>query len=66
MIYSGTQIVIKNGFVFDPANGVEGDRMDIFVRDGIIVEKLTGKTSTEIDASGMIVMAGGVDIHNPD
>lgn len=66
MIYSGNQIVIKNGFVFDPANGVEGDRMDIFVRDGIIVEKLTGETSTEIDASGMIVMAGGVDIHNPD
>jgi formylmethanofuran dehydrogenase subunit A len=62
----GNQIVIKNGFVFDPANGVEGDRMDIFVRDGIIVEKLTGETSTEIDASGMIVMAGGVDIHDPD
>jgi formylmethanofuran dehydrogenase subunit A len=62
----GNQIVIKNGFVFDPANGVEGDRMDIFIRDGMIVEKLTGETSTEIDASGMIVMAGGVDIHDPD
>jgi len=66
VIHLGNQIVIKNGFVFDPANGVEGDRMDIFVRDGIIVEKLTGETSTEIDASGMIVMAGGVDIHDPD
>ena len=60
----GTQIVIKNGFVFDPTSGVKGDRMDIFVENGKIVER-PGKISNEINASGMIVMAGGVDIHSP-
>jgi len=63
--HSGSQILIKNGFVFDPANRVEGDRMDILIGDGKIVEKLTGETPREIDASGMVVMAGGVDIHDP-
>ena len=58
------QIVVKNGFVFDPVNGIDGDKMDLFVRDGKIVEKLDGEISAKIDASGMLVMAGGVDIHN--
>jgi formylmethanofuran dehydrogenase subunit A len=49
--------------VYDPANRIDGERMDIFVRDGKIVEKVTGDFE-QIDASGMIVMAGGVDIHN--
>lgn len=57
------QIAIKNGFVYDPANRIDGERMDIFVRDGKIVEKVTGDFE-QIDVSGMIVMAGGVDIHN--
>jgi formylmethanofuran dehydrogenase subunit A len=59
------QIVVKNGFVFDPVNKIDGERMDIFVRGGKIVEKLNGEIFQEIDASGMVVMAGGVDIHNP-
>jgi len=58
------EIVVRNGFVFDPANGIDGDRMDIFVRDGRIVEKVDERTAKEINASGMLVMAGGVDIHN--
>lgn len=63
MSHSSRQIAIKNGFVYDPANRIDGERMDIFVRDGKIVEKVTGDFE-QIDASGMIVMAGGVDIHN--
>jgi len=58
------EIVVRNGFVFDPANGIDGDRMDVFVRDGIIVEKVDEDTAKKIDALGMVVMAGGVDIHN--
>lgn len=58
------QIVVRNGFVFDPVNGIDGDRMDIFVRAGRIVEKVDEDTAKEIDASNMLVMAGGVDIHN--
>lgn len=59
------QIAIKNGFVYDPANRIDGDKMDLFIRDGKIVEKISGDFE-QIDASGMIVMAGGVDIHNSE
>jgi len=37
--------------------------MDIAVRDGKIVEGVNEKKAEHIDASGMIVMPGGVDIH---
>ncbi len=37
--------------------------MDIAVRDGKIVERVNEKKAERIDASGMIVMPGGVDIH---
>ncbi|RLF12765.1 MAG: hypothetical protein DRN06_09305, partial [Thermoprotei archaeon] len=34
----GGAILIKNGFVFDPWNGIDGERMDIAIMDGRIVE----------------------------
>ena len=37
--------------------------MDIAVKDGKIVEKVNERKARKIDASGMIVMPGGVDIH---
>jgi len=58
------EIIVKNGHVFDPVNGIDGDRMDVFVRDGRIVENVNEDTAIVIDASNMLVMAGGVDIHN--
>jgi formylmethanofuran dehydrogenase subunit A len=58
------QMLIKNGFVYDPLNGINGEKMDIAVRDGKIVDKLVGRKRKVIDASGMIVMAGGVDLHS--
>ncbi|HOF96896.1 MAG TPA: amidohydrolase family protein, partial [Methanoculleus sp.] len=57
------ELIVKNGFVFDPLQGIKGDRMDVGVRDGKIVETNTLKNPKEIDAAGMTVMAGGVDIH---
>jgi len=54
-------LLIKNGFVYDPLNGVKGEKMDIAVENGKIVEKT--KKPKIVDASGMIVMPGGVDIH---
>jgi formylmethanofuran dehydrogenase subunit A len=58
-----TELIIKNGFVYDPLNGIDGEKMDICVRDGKIVE--TVKDSAEVvDANGMVVMPGGVDIHS--
>jgi len=57
------ELLIKNGFVYDPINGVNGEKMDIAIRDGRIVEKVDDSKARKIDASGMIVMPGGVDIH---
>jgi formylmethanofuran dehydrogenase subunit A len=57
------ELLVKNGFVYDPINGVNGEKMDIAVRDGKIVEKVNERRARKIDASGMIVMPGGVDIH---
>jgi len=58
------ELIVKNGFVYDPLNRVNGERMDIFIKDGKIVKSLEGKRKKVIDASGMIVMPGGVDIHS--
>lgn len=57
------ELLVKNGFVYDPLNGVNGERMDIAIRNGKIVEKVNERKARKIDASGMIVMSGGVDIH---
>ncbi|MEJ2276556.1 MAG: formylmethanofuran dehydrogenase subunit A [Candidatus Lokiarchaeota archaeon] len=54
-------IIIKNGIVYDPLNDIDGIKKDIFIQDGKIVDK--ANDAKEIDASGMVVMPGGVDIH---
>src|SRR5215472_7509656 len=53
---------IKGGTVYDPANGVDGVVRDICVADGQIVADVQGGRT--IDATGMIVFPGGVDIHS--
>ena len=60
-------IAIKNGYVFDPLNEVKGERMDVFIRDGKVVRELSATemdNAKVIDASGMTIMAGGVDSHS--
>lgn len=53
---------IINGEVYDPANGIDGKIKTIYVKDGEIVEgPLDG--ALEIDASGMVIMPGGVEVH---
>jgi formylmethanofuran dehydrogenase subunit A len=54
---------VANGFVYDPLNGIDGQKMDIAIRDGKIVNKVNDRKAKKIDASKMIVMPGGVDIH---
>lgn len=56
-------MIIRNGTVYDPHNNVDGEKMDIFIENGKIVEESDVKDKTEIDASGLVVMAGGVEIH---
>ena len=57
------EYTLKNGILFDPANNINGDMMDIHVRDGFIVEDVTSSAKT-IDVTGKLVMPGGVDAHS--
>lgn len=57
------ELLIKNGSVYDPINGVKGDRMDISIKDGKIVDKVSSEAA-KIDAGGRLVMPGGVDAHS--
>ncbi|MFX0001359.1 MAG: formylmethanofuran dehydrogenase subunit A [Candidatus Hodarchaeota archaeon] len=58
-----TNLIIKNGLVYDPLNKIDGEKKEIHIKDGIVVEKVNGDAKV-IDASGMIIMPGGVDIHS--
>jgi formylmethanofuran dehydrogenase subunit A len=53
---------ITGGRVHDPANGVDGEVRDVCLDDGRVVADV-GAGATRIDARGMVVMPGGVDIH---
>jgi formylmethanofuran dehydrogenase subunit A len=57
-------ILIRNGTVYDPVNGIAGEKKDIFISKGKIVGSLIGKKVRTIDASGKVVMPSGVDIHS--
>ena len=54
---------IVGGTVHDPANGVDGVVQDVCLADGRVVASLSEGAPT-LDARGMIVMPGGVDIHS--
>ena len=55
-------IRITNGKVYDPSNNVDGHIQDICIEDGKIVESVPAD-ARKIDANGMVIMPGGVDIH---
>ncbi|MEM3615181.1 MAG: amidohydrolase family protein, partial [Candidatus Methanomethylicia archaeon] len=61
-----SQILIKNGIVYDPLNGIEGEEMCIGVKNGKIVDPLeiNVNEATIIDAKGKLVLPGGIDIHS--
>lgn len=57
---------IIQGCIHDPANGVDGLVRDLFIADGRMVASLTDeqlRSARTIDATGCVVMPGGVDIH---
>ena len=61
------KLLIKNGHVVDPQNGID-KVTDIYVQDGIISEigdtsDLEGLDIAVIDASGKVVAPGLVDMH---
>ena len=59
----GERLRIAGGRVYDPANQVDGEVRDVCIEDGRIVASVPDGSPT-LDARGMIVMPGGVDIHS--
>ena len=57
-----SQLRISGGMVYDPANGVDGEVRDVCIQGERIVAELPSNVP-RLDARGMIVMPGGVDIH---
>ncbi|NVM19102.1 MAG: amidohydrolase family protein [Candidatus Lokiarchaeota archaeon] len=59
-----SKLIVKNGFVFDPFNKIEGEPKDILIEDGKIVDKFTSSNDIkEIDAKGKTVVPAAVEIH---
>lgn len=58
-----SRLRIVGGTVHDPANGVDGEVRDVCLEDGRIVAEVP-PGSPALDARGMVVMPGGVDIHS--
>src|SRR3954468_20871236 len=54
---------ITGGKVYDPANGVEGVVKDICIDDAGQIVANVGASSKTIDATGMVIFPGGVDVH---
>ena len=57
---------ISGGYVYDPANGVDGQVKDLWIQDGKIVEPPSDplvRPERNLDAAGLVVMPGGVDMH---
>src|SRR5438552_6741470 len=57
---------IVNATIYDPANGIDGVVQDLWAQDGKIVpppESPEATPDTVLDATGLVVMPGGVDMH---
>ncbi len=58
---------IVNGIICDPSQKINYKRQDIYVKDGIIVKPSSSEMieyKTTYNVEGMVVMAGGIDIHS--
>ena len=57
---------ISGGTLYDPANGIDGQVRDIWIQGQKIVAAPSDpleRVSRVIDARGLVVMPGGVDMH---
>jgi formylmethanofuran dehydrogenase subunit A len=57
---------ISGGTVYDPANHIDGQILDLWIEDGRMVSPPTDPTirpTRTLDASGTVVMPGGIDMH---
>jgi len=62
---SSTLTRLRGAKVYDPANGVNGQRRDVFLQNGRIAPRPENvrAADTTIDVRGCVIMAGGIDIH---
>ncbi len=61
-----TLFCISGGTVYDPRNGIDGEVRDLWIQDGRIIEAPSdpdAKAEKTLDATGRVVMPGGVDMH---
>ena len=54
--------ILKNGIVYDPTNGVNGEKKDVMFKDGKIVDSVSADAKV-LDVTDKLVMAAGVDVH---
>ena len=54
--------IIRHGRIIDPANNRD-EVADLFVRDGVIEAQDSGDDAEVIDARGLVVAPGLIDIH---
>lgn len=61
-----TLLCVKSGIVYDPKNGIDGEVRDLWMQDGRIIpppDDPAIRPDKTVDAEGLIVMPGGVDMH---
>jgi len=58
------ELLIKNGRVIDPANGID-EKCDVLIVNGLVsdIGKIEKRAQTVIDATGKLVTPGLIDIH---
>ncbi len=57
---------ISGGTIYDPLHGIDGQVQDLWIENGKIVAAPTDpevRADKHLDASGMVVMPGGIDMH---
>lgn len=59
-------IKLQNGSIYDPSQNLHGTAGDLFVQDGYIIANPGpgARFNAVYDLTGMVVMAGGIDIHS--
>jgi formylmethanofuran dehydrogenase subunit A len=58
--------LISGGYVYDPANGIDGQAKDLWISGGKIVEPPADPTvrpARTVIASGLVIMPGCIDFH---
>ena len=61
-----SRLLIRGGTLYDPANGVDGLVRDLWIENGRVIAAPADpgdKPDRTLDAAGLVVMPGGVDMH---